>query len=303
MGTARGKLADMVLYRRGGEQISRVRIRRIANPRTEAQLTNRVVVSTLSKRYAVLKALSDHGFQGFSTPAQNMAEFMKQNSSMVQSDIVAARKDSTAWAGSLYNFNGRNDFDALIGKTIVAKGTLPEVGASFSVLSGHAGIILTDTNGLAATATYGDVAAKLGASMGDQITLCFVVGDATKGIMRAIEVRRFILQPKTGDETTLFISDGAINDANVLNEMEGVALDVVQGEGIRFVLTSLPDTDVVGIVAIRSRYAAGQWERSLSYLTVVSQFQAKTMRLAIDSWNEDIASSKYLNKGEGTAFT
>lgn len=302
MGTARGKLADMVLYRRGGEQISRVRIRRIANPRTEAQLTNRVVVSTLSKRYAVLRPICDHAFQGFSTPARNMAEFMKQNSSMIQSDIQAARDASTAWAETLFNFNGRNDFDALSGKTIVSKGSLPEVGTftATKTIEGEtfAAIGFRNTGGIGTTPTYGEMAAALGAQFGDQITLVMVVGYTPTATMRDIAVARFILAPSEGGADTPFWSNGAINLPNLKNKMENVTISYSNDEGLIVAFHGLGTDNAVSHTAIMSRYEAGQWMRSISYLTERGSFEDKTMRLAIDSWDESIDSSRYLNKGQ-----
>lgn len=302
MGTARGKLADMVLYRRGGEQISRVRIRRIANPRTEAQLTNRVVVSTLSKRYAVLRPICDHAFQGFSTPARNMAEFMKQNSSMIQSDIQAARDTSTAWAETLFNFNGKNDFDAISGKTIVSKGSLPTIPAytDTKVIGEEtlAAIGVGQTAGLGTAPTYGDIARALGAQFGDQITLVMVVGKTSTATMRDIAVARFILAPSEGGETTPFMSNGAINLPNLKNKTDNVTISYSDSDGLVVAFNNVGEAEAVSHTVIMSRYEAGQWMRSISYLTERGSYEEKTMRLAIDSWDESIDSSMYLNKGQ-----
>lgn len=297
MGTARGKLADMVLYRRGGEQISRVRIRRIANPRTEAQLTNRVVVSTLSKRYAILKTICDHAFQGFSTPAKNMAEFMKQNVSMVNAIIAEEKETSRSWAENLFNFNGRNDFDALSGKTIVSKGTMPSISVGVASTAEHAGIALLGTLDLGATPTYAQIAEALGLQLGDQVTMLVTTGDVNSAKMRGLVVGRFILQPSQGDGTTAFISNGAINSPNLKNEMEGFTVNYSADNGLSFTLTDVATDEAVSFAVIASRFAAGQWERSLAYLTEFGGFEEKTMRLAIDSWDESVSSSLYLNQG------
>lgn len=297
MGTARGKLADMVLYRRGGEQISRVRIRRIANPRTEAQLVNRIVVSTFSKRYAILKPICDHAFQGFSTPAKNMAEFMKQNVSMVNAEIAEKKDSIRYWETTMYNFNGRNDYDALVGETIVSKGTLPTIMAYRGGTEDNAGIVFSDMTGLGANPTYAQIANALGLQLGDQVTLLITTGNLETGTMRGLVVARFILQPSEGGGTTAFISNGVINSPNLKNEMAGITVSYDTENGLSFTFTDIPKDEAVAYATIASRYSAGQWERSLAYLWSFDDFEDKTMRLAIDSWDESVSSSLYLNQG------
>lgn len=297
MGTARGKLADMVLYRRGGEQISRVRIRRIANPRTEAQLVNRIVVSTFSKRYAILKQICDHAFQGFSTPARNMAEFMKQNVSMTNAAIAAQKESVRFWAESLYNFNGRNDFDAIFGKTIVSKGTMPTIEGYRGGTEDNPAIVFSDMTGLGANPTYAQVADALGLQLGDQVTLLIVTGDNTTATMRAMVVARFILQPAEGGGNVAFLSNGVINSPNVKNEMAGITVAYNTESGLSFTFTDISKDEAVAHAEIASRYSAGQWLRSLAYLKGFEDFEDKTLRLAIDSWDESVSSSLYLNQG------
>lgn len=297
MGTARGKLADMVLYRRGGEQISRVRIRRIANPRTEAQLVNRIVVSTFSKRYAILKPICDHAFQGFSTPSRNMAEFMKQNVSMANAEIAAHKESIRFWEESLYNYNGRNDYDAIVGDTIVSKGTMPTIEGYRGGTEDNPGIVFSDLAGLGANPTYAQIATALGLQLGDQVTMLITTGDLATGTMRGLVVARFILQPSEGGGTTAFISNGAINSPNLKNEMAGVTVAYSTDTGLSFTFTEIPKDEAIAYATIASRYYAGQWERSLAHLKGFDDFEDKTMRLAIDSWDESVSSSLYLNQG------
>lgn len=64
LGTARNKIGDVVLMRRNGEQVSRVRVRQIANPRTDAQTLSRLALNSATKTAQQLRGIIDHSFQG-----------------------------------------------------------------------------------------------------------------------------------------------------------------------------------------------------------------------------------------------
>lgn len=52
----------------------------MTNPMSSAQGDQRVLVSTISKGYSLVKAIANHSFQGISTGAKSMNEFKKVNS-------------------------------------------------------------------------------------------------------------------------------------------------------------------------------------------------------------------------------
>lgn len=64
LGTLRRSIGDVTFFRRNGEQISRARIRQIANPRTDAQTIRRLAFSSASKTAQQLRGIVDHSFQG-----------------------------------------------------------------------------------------------------------------------------------------------------------------------------------------------------------------------------------------------
>lgn len=88
LGTGRGKVGDVVFYRKNGEQITRVRNRSIKNPDTEAQQIQRAVMASVSKAYAAGSAIFDHSFEGCSTGAQCQARFQKLNADWLRAAIL-----------------------------------------------------------------------------------------------------------------------------------------------------------------------------------------------------------------------
>lgn len=89
LGTGRGKVGDVVFYRKNGEQISRVRNRSIKNPDTEAQQIQRAVLASVSKAYQAGSAIFDHSFEGCATGAECQNRFQKLNIDWLRSAIKA----------------------------------------------------------------------------------------------------------------------------------------------------------------------------------------------------------------------
>lgn len=89
LGTGRGKVGDVVFYRKNGEQITRVRNRSAKNPDTEAQQIQRAVLASVSKAYQAGSAIFDHSFEGCGTGAECQARFQKLNLDWLRSAIKA----------------------------------------------------------------------------------------------------------------------------------------------------------------------------------------------------------------------
>lgn len=102
LGTGRGKVGDVVFYRKNGEQITRVRNRSIKNPDTEAQQIQRAVLASVSKAYQAGSAIFDHSFEGCATGAACQARFQKLNidwlRTAIQSDLALDHGDGESVA-------------------------------------------------------------------------------------------------------------------------------------------------------------------------------------------------------------
>lgn len=88
MGTARGKLGEVVFSRQNGQQVSRQYIRNPKNPKTQGQQIQRAIMATISKMYGMGKEIFDHSFQGKGVPAGSMRRFLKVNADALRSTIV-----------------------------------------------------------------------------------------------------------------------------------------------------------------------------------------------------------------------
>jgi hypothetical protein len=62
-----------------GEQITKDRVYRVSNPRSEAQMTQRALIPIVAAARSALKGLVDHSFEGVAYGEASLKEFSKQN--------------------------------------------------------------------------------------------------------------------------------------------------------------------------------------------------------------------------------
>lgn len=88
MGTARGKLGEVVFSRKDGQQISRQYIRNPKNPKTQGQRIQRAIMATVAKMYGMGKDIFDHSFQGKGVPGGSMRRFLKVNADALRPTLI-----------------------------------------------------------------------------------------------------------------------------------------------------------------------------------------------------------------------
>ena len=75
--TGSTKSLTFQVYR--GEQITKDRVYRVSNPRTDAQMTQRALIPIVAAARSALKGLIDHSFEGVAYGEASLREFSKQN--------------------------------------------------------------------------------------------------------------------------------------------------------------------------------------------------------------------------------
>ena len=75
--TGSTKTLTFQVYR--GEQITKDRVYRVSNPRTDAQMTQRSLIPIVAAARSALKGLIDHSFEGVAYGEASLKEFSKQN--------------------------------------------------------------------------------------------------------------------------------------------------------------------------------------------------------------------------------
>ncbi len=124
LGTGRGKVGDVVFYRKNGEQITRVRNRSIKNPDTEAQQIQRAVLASVSKAYQAGSVIFDHSFEGCAKGAECQNRFQKLNIDWLGSAIKADLAENHGDGESVAAVVPRSASYAVPNAWIVSQGTL-----------------------------------------------------------------------------------------------------------------------------------------------------------------------------------
>lgn len=323
LGTARGKLGDVVFYRTGGEQRFRTRVKPM-NPRTNSQLLQRTVVSTVVKAYSELIEVCDHAFQGFEGKAKNHQRWMRLN---IMKFREVALKNVLSFSPMKFtsthygNWVTKDSMDIIALPLIISEGSLNGVNMSFyergteNIVNGPGfdTLFLEKYNGKSGVYeyTYQDMVDVLGINPGDQLT--FIAQTAWVDgfpMVRQTFISRVIMMPSNGDmSTNFFTNDGDgthhVNMPNVENEGDiyfTTSKKNVTDEGytrVYWAPTSLliSSDNIISAGVIQSRYEQNMWRRSNSEMSVRADIEGKlTLQNAIESFEKSTTSSLYLNQ-------
>lgn len=324
LGFGRGKLGDVVFSRTNGEQVFRARNRSPKNPRTALQLTQRVVMKTVSLGYSLLQDICNHSFQGLQEGTMNQSRFAKLNVQKIRAQISREYPDwneQDLLSSSLSNFSPKSGSLAVYRDFQVSEGSLPTMDCVFDNSAFCLQFPVAEEALTAATLTYAQVATGLGLQRGDQITFLQLSIDDTESEEEVFEFNSFryariILEPSDGDMSSPFFNDGAINKPNPSNE-GSVALTFTPAasskpdyftfllDGIVAAAGNINSSAAAAVIA--SRLSGGIWQRSTQSLVLRPSDVAVTGHLswdhsvgylgdAIQSFMTSKNSSLYLNQ-------
>lgn len=319
LGTARGKVGDVVFSRQGGAQIARVRNRSPKNPQTPLQMAQRVIMSTVGKAYSLMAPIADHAFQGRSEGTMCQSRFTELNVALLRRAAAEALNDGSAEAiitSQATNFNGKGESLPALNPFVISEGSLPS--PRLQETAGGIGVRLGITTTLA-TVTYGDIINALGAQRGDQLTFVLLTTDQSEagvdaGFANGFHFCRIILDPSEGDLSTPFLQTPGsgdtnfyVNKPNAKNE-GSVNFELGSGTGESVLI---PLVDGIGsngtrygegaLGAILSRKSGELWQRSNSSLVLFTggfDTQIHYLGDAVISYMSEAGSSLYLNQAE-----
>lgn len=314
LGTARKSIGDITMYRRNGQQVARVRVRKIANPKSEPQMVQRIVMNTVAQAYSRLKMVCNHSFEGITPGSANMARFMRLNLSTLRGRLVRSGEDMNLEecfipVGS--KFLVPNEY-------ILAQGSLPSVKPFITTTQPEGADYPTFVAGLPQVAnTYQGIITKFGLQRGDQLTFVVIAG-STASIVDSIQdehqvypnfsdcnvlYTRVILDPTNADGTpaelsTPFLNDGDINLPSPNND--GNTRFTWEYDNASYNITlALPEWDVFAIGVIVSRRGSdGEWDRSNAQMVATDYTFYANVGNALQAGSDAQVgtSSRYLNQ-------
>ena len=211
-GTNLRKRVGQVVYRnRGGVNIASARPASVKNPRTTAQMKQRMIFTTVQSAYKKMREIVDHSQEGVTYGAKTMANFMKIN-------LVGLGKN---YANGAFNLKGNTNVIAPYPFKI-ASGSLVFDQKITTISENTVFTSLKLGSATIATLTYAPLLAILGVGKGDQLTFILVAGNYNKVIddngYKQFSENYFrpirVVFSLTADASALaFTADGVLSDA------------------------------------------------------------------------------------------
>lgn len=320
--TGSTKSLTFQVYR--GQQVTKDRVYRVSNPRTEGQMTQRALIPIVAAARSALKGLVDHSFEGVAYGEASLREFSKQNLRAGALSVTSYSPNGVSNPGfaDLIVSNGSIHVPFQITSTTnsntikVSSIQYPpfkfppaEKGGSpyeiFEYLETYArennvAIIAPGTQ-LTFLTIYqsGSVTVKTGSGEKDAPTSGFALD------------RIYIPNRDSDSEEAIEIMNkwrvysAVAQDANqvVLQNSNGSMLTIAC-DGTLSMISSVHETSEndnnCGMALILSRYVNGAWKRSTSRLSIGFE---PTNKYSFEDWlstyqTTGAASKKYLNTGD-----
>lgn len=260
LGHARGKVGSLVFSRANGKQIVRSRAEVVKNPRTQAQMIQRIMLNTIAQGYSNMKAIVDHSFEGLSAGQASMSYFMQRNLDNLRTKVANEIAEGKSLS-EIFDFSPLKTNVLAVNAYEIAKGTLPSIG----VLPADDSRSYT----FEATAnTYEAILQRYGLKRGDQLTfIALVVGN--DGNIK-FQFTRVILDPRESDGSeaplsTAFCADNAVTKPSTRNE--GV-FNTLSFSNNKFVFALSTSFVWAGAIIVSRKANDGSWLRSNATLEV-----------------------------------
>ena len=231
------------------QQVVRSLAEQVSNPRSNAQMFGRMVMSTVMQAVSGLKPIIDHSFDGIATGQPSISEFIRRNYALVKADAEAHPKSDNQFALNKYQEKG-----ILPGKYMVSNGSVLKPAHLHGDPTG-AQISLT-----ADTLTVGGLKDALGLSADGYFTMVLV--SAKNGAVYS----RARLDQTLADTTVI-----SKQNVGTLFSFEGNATTAVTLEDTNIVITLEKGEGAEAYGIIVSEKIAGAWQHSQCVLTLFSE--------------------------------
>lgn len=326
-GLRSGSTKSLTFQVNRGQQITKDRVYRVSNPRTDAQMQQRALLKIVAAARTSLKGLVDHSFEGVAYGEASLREFSKQNLRTGALSVTSYSPNGVSNAGfaNLIVANGSLDGKFSLEDCGEASNLYSTIGvfpafsfpaakandpatAIFSYLETYAKTnsvpMLKPGTQLTFLSVYeaGSVNVKTAAgtkeaSISDFVIDRFMIPDSETGASQVEDVNgdwKVKTDVTAGDKEVTIVNPSG-NEINISSpETDGRISIMVSPKG------AANNTNCGGAL-ILSRYENGSWRRSPATINI--GFEPK-YKYTFEDWlsvyqTTGAASKKYLNNGDG----
>ena len=288
-GKRRGSTKNFTFAVFNGKQVTKEKAEQVKNPRTLAQMKNRMILTTSSAAYAAMKEIVDHSFQGFIYGLQNMSRFQSVNNKLLRANLEAAT--------SQFAYANYGDAHVLPGAYVISEGSLaPIPTAMFAcAISAADSVAFTIQPGVtAAELTANAIISALGLQVGELATLCFLADCGTEAGYKFGFIR---LTVKAAGDVQLTAQN--LTDYFTIESNAPVAITSVT-DGTAVITATIDGVQADGGLCygcIHSANENGTWKRSDCRMTIADGTALEpTATQAIATY--PVGGSKILNDGD-----
>ena len=312
--TGSTKSLTFQVYR--GQQITKDRVTRISNPRSESQMMQRSIVPIVAASRAALKGLVDHSFEGVAYGDQSLKLFSSLN-------LKAGALKVASYSPNGYSNPGFADL-------IVSRGTINE---DFEIQGGsNSAIAMYSTTAEAMTHKAYDAGAPAAgllrelaawaAEVGDvsifepgtQLTFLTLIQDGSldepKAALSSFNIDRILFPGDNTLNTQLEDVNGPwkiketvaqnANSFTLVNSQRDEIYIYLDHGYITLSVKPGGSKNVIGLAVIVSKYVNNQWKRNNARIVLTSDPDpVYTYAQWRATYEKTGASSKYLNQGSG----
>jgi len=323
-GLRTGSTKSLTFQVNRGQQITKDRVYRVSNPRTEAQMTQRALIPIVAAARSALKGLVDHSFEGVPYGEASLREFSKQNLRAGALSVTSYAPNGVSNPGFAdlivsngsinvsYSIDSKEDSNIIDGPGAgypPFKFPATDKGASADAIFKYLETFARENNvALIAPGTQlsfltiyqsGTVQVKTGTGSIDAPTSGFILD------------RIYIPNGDSDSENAKEINDPWKVSEAVAQDANKVALENSNGDKLEIACNGVlslksqtretaSNDNNTGMALILSRYENGVWKRSPSRLTIGFEPSEK---LTFEGWlssykTTGAASKKYLNTGD-----
>lgn len=261
------------------QQVVRSLAESVANPQTTAQMTGRMIMSTIAQAVAALRPIIDHSFDNVSGRQPNISEFTRLNYALIKADVEAHPSEANVFGISKYQERGAHP-----GRYQVSKGDLT-IPAAVTLNTSYVQMFITLPEN---NVTVGALREALGGlSVDGYLTLVAMGGDAP-----VAKYNRIALDTDLADSTTITASNVASLFSVEGNNEASIALSnnviTIENEDSRFCITG-------GIIV--SDKVQGAWKHNSCQLTKLGSATLQwTANQALPTYPQ--GENFYLNGGD-----
>lgn len=255
-GKRRGSTKNFTFTVFNGHQVTKEKAEQVKNPRTLAQMRNRMVLTTSSAAYAAMKEIVDHSFEGYTYGLQNMSRFQSLNNKLLRANIGAATPQ--------FAYCNYGDAQLLPGAYQVSEGKLASLpsgkfNAKQDVTDGQSVHINANIGLGSEDLTADNVLSALGLNVGDMVTTVVIWREGDAGAYHFDFIR--LKSVKGG--TTVLTTDN-IADYFSLESSRPCAFAFVGKEYITYLFETPAGVKnaPIGSAFILSSMQNGSWARS-----------------------------------------